>query len=75
MLSPAASPLTLRLRQGRSEEYLGRWLREARCRDRVLVSTKVAGPAAMPWLRHGPLRRAFRCAALLSLYALTRQPG
>ena len=31
--------------------------REARCRDRVLISTKVAGPAAMPWLRDGPLRR------------------
>jgi aryl-alcohol dehydrogenase-like predicted oxidoreductase len=43
--------------QGRSEQFLGRWLREARCRDRVLISTKVAGPAAMPWLRDGPLRQ------------------
>ena len=71
---PAALPLTPRLRQGRSEEYLGRWLREARCRDRVLVSTKVAGPAAMPWLRDGPLRRAFQ-RALVFVYALTRQYG
>jgi aryl-alcohol dehydrogenase-like predicted oxidoreductase len=42
--------------QGRSEEYLGRWLRASGCRDRVVVSTKVAGPAAMNWLRGGPLR-------------------
>ncbi len=47
LLSPA---------QGRSEELLGRWLRESGARSRVVVATKVAGPAAMTWLRSGPLR-------------------
>jgi len=42
--------------QGRSEQFLGRWLRESRCRERVVVATKVAGPAGMPWLRGGPAR-------------------
>ena len=42
--------------QGRSEEFLGRWLRETGCRSRVVVATKVAGPAGMAWLRDGPLR-------------------
>ncbi|KAF8064533.1 tas [Scenedesmus sp. PABB004] len=40
--------------QGRSEEFLGRWLR-GRPRESVVVATKVAGPSAqMTWLRGGP---------------------
>ena len=61
MLSLAVLTLTpLLLRspgtQGRSERFLGRWLRESGRVGRVTVATKVAGPAAMPWLRGGPLR-------------------
>ena len=42
--------------QGLSDKFLGRWLKEAGCRERVVVATKVAGPAAMGWLRGGPAR-------------------
>ncbi|OIW17938.1 hypothetical protein TanjilG_17774 [Lupinus angustifolius] len=43
--------------QGRSEEYLGRWIRERKIpRDRVVVATKVAGPSGqMTWIRGGPI--------------------
>ena len=40
--------------QGRTESYLGTWLKARRNRDKVLVATKVTGPADFPWLRGGP---------------------
>lgn len=41
--------------QGLTETYIGRWLQARDCRDRVVLATKVAGPAeSMPWLRGGP---------------------
>ncbi|KAI4319441.1 hypothetical protein MLD38_033038 [Melastoma candidum] len=42
--------------QGRSEEYLGRWMRDRRIpRDKLVVSTKVSGPSGqMTWIRGGP---------------------
>ncbi|XP_020254745.1 uncharacterized protein LOC109831755 [Asparagus officinalis] len=42
--------------QGRSEEYVGGWIRERRVpRDRVVLATKVAGPSGqMIWIRGGP---------------------
>ncbi|KAF2298610.1 hypothetical protein GH714_024315 [Hevea brasiliensis] len=42
--------------QGRSEEYLGRWIRERKIpRDRVVLATKVTGPSGqMIWIRGGP---------------------
>ncbi len=41
--------------QGLTETYIGRWLQARRCRERVVLATKVAGPAeSMPWLRGGP---------------------
>ncbi|HUR39547.1 MAG TPA: NADP(H)-dependent aldo-keto reductase [Verrucomicrobiae bacterium] len=40
--------------QGRTESYLGSWLKSRRNRDEVIVATKVTGPADMPWLRGGP---------------------
>ena len=39
--------------QGRSELILGRWLCH-RSRSDFVVSTKVAGPGGMEWLRGGP---------------------
>jgi len=41
---------------GRSEEYLGRWVRESGVpRDQVVLATKVAGPSGqMTWIRGGP---------------------
>lgn len=41
--------------QGRSEEILGAWL-STQPRDKHVVSTKVAGPGGMTWLRGGPVR-------------------
>jgi aryl-alcohol dehydrogenase-like predicted oxidoreductase len=41
--------------QGRSEAILGEWLQGQRREDHVLT-TKVAGPGGMDWLRGGPLR-------------------
>ncbi|XP_058200256.1 uncharacterized protein LOC131315168 isoform X2 [Rhododendron vialii] len=42
--------------QGRSEEYVGRWMRERKVpRDRVMLATKVTGPSGqMTWIRGGP---------------------
>jgi aryl-alcohol dehydrogenase-like predicted oxidoreductase len=40
--------------QGRTEQYLGSWLKARRKRDQVIVATKVTGPSDMPWLRGGP---------------------
>jgi len=40
--------------QGRTEQYIGTWLKARRNRDRVLVATKSTGPADFPWLRGGP---------------------
>ncbi|KAH7523765.1 hypothetical protein FEM48_Zijuj06G0046800 [Ziziphus jujuba var. spinosa] len=42
--------------QGRSEEYVGRWIRDRNIsRNRIVLATKVAGPSAhMTWIRGGP---------------------
>ncbi|KAK7359148.1 hypothetical protein VNO77_01095 [Canavalia gladiata] len=41
---------------GKSEEYLGRWIRQRKIpRDRLVIATKVAGPSGqMTWIRGGP---------------------
>ncbi|URD86964.1 Aldo/keto reductase family, partial [Musa troglodytarum] len=42
--------------QGRSEEYIGRWMRARNVpRDRIVLATKVTGPSGqMTWIRGGP---------------------
>lgn len=40
--------------QGRTEQYLGSWLKARGQRSRVLIATKATGPADFPWLRGGP---------------------
>ncbi|XP_074571973.1 uncharacterized protein LOC141828442 [Curcuma longa] len=42
--------------QGRSEEFIGRWMRVRNVpRDRIVLATKVAGPSGqMTWIRGGP---------------------
>ena len=40
--------------QGRTEEYIGSWLKKSGLRDQVIVATKVSGPGMMPYLRDGP---------------------
>jgi aryl-alcohol dehydrogenase-like predicted oxidoreductase len=40
--------------QGRTEQYIGSWLAARRTRHRVVLATKVTGPADMAWIRHGP---------------------
>jgi len=37
--------------QGRTESIIGEWLRKRRCRDRIILATKVAGPGR-DWLTH-----------------------
>lgn len=40
--------------QGLTEEYVGKWLRN-QLRDKLIITTKVAGPArGMAWIRNGP---------------------
>ncbi|XP_024542944.1 uncharacterized protein LOC9635254 isoform X2 [Selaginella moellendorffii] len=41
---------------GKSEVYLGRWIRESNiARDKIVIATKVAGPSGqMTWIRGGP---------------------
>ncbi|EGV33455.1 aldo/keto reductase [Thiorhodococcus drewsii AZ1] len=36
--------------QGRTEQYIGTWLKSRGCRDRLVLATKVAGPG--DWLPH-----------------------
>jgi aryl-alcohol dehydrogenase-like predicted oxidoreductase len=40
--------------QGRTETFIGSWLKKRGGRDRVVVATKFTGPADMPWIRGGP---------------------
>ncbi|VUD68157.1 General stress protein 69 [Thalassocella blandensis] len=44
--------------QGRTEQYIGNWLSARKCRDKIFLATKVAGPVArnsgMAHLRGGP---------------------
>jgi aryl-alcohol dehydrogenase-like predicted oxidoreductase len=40
--------------QGRTEAYIGSWLRRRGRRDDLVLATKVTGPAAFEWLRGGP---------------------
>jgi len=43
--------------QGLTETYVGSWLASRRCRDRVILATKVAGPGSwLPYLRGGGAR-------------------
>jgi len=37
--------------QGRTESYIGSWLKQRQCRDRVILASKVAGPGR-DWLSH-----------------------
>lgn len=39
--------------QGESERIVGRWIKARGNRDRMIVATKVAGRAQMPWMREG----------------------
>lgn len=42
---------------GKTEEIIGNWLADRRARDKVLIATKVSGPApGMPWIRNGQSR-------------------
>lgn len=40
--------------QGRTEEYLGSWLRKTGRRHEVVIATKVIGPGMFPYIRGGP---------------------
>ena len=43
--------------QGLTETHIGTWLHSRRCRDRVILATKVAGPGDwLPYLRDGRCR-------------------
>lgn len=42
--------------QGRTEAYIGTWLRARGNRDKVILATKVAGRSQMTWLRGGETR-------------------
>ena len=39
--------------QGKTEQYVGSWLKKSGKRNRVILATKVAGPGMMPYLRGG----------------------
>ena len=40
--------------QGRTESYIGSWLRRRNNRDKVIIATKITGPCGMNYLRGGP---------------------
>lgn len=37
--------------QGRTEEYIGHWLKQSGKREKVILATKVAGPRNVPYIR------------------------
>lgn len=39
--------------QGRTEQYIGTWLKARGTRDKVVLATKIAGPGEMSWIRGG----------------------
>jgi len=50
--------------QGRTEQYLGSWLKARGNRDQLVIASKVIGPGEFPWIRGGPrLDRASVLAA------------
>ena len=40
--------------QGKTEQYIGTWLKKTGKRNEIILATKVAGPGMMPYLRNGP---------------------
>ena len=46
--------------QGKTEQYIGSWLKQGKNRDRVIVSTKIAGPSSFEWIRDGQRPRLSR---------------
>jgi aryl-alcohol dehydrogenase-like predicted oxidoreductase len=40
--------------QGRTEQYLGSWLKKTGRRNEVVIATKVIGPGLFPYIRGGP---------------------
>ena len=40
--------------QGRTEEYIGTWFRKRGGRDKIVLASKVVGPAEFKWIRGGP---------------------
>ena len=41
---------------GRTEEIIGDWLKSRKCRDRIVLASKVSGPDLTPGLRPGKIR-------------------
>ena len=39
--------------QGDTERHIGNWLKKRKCRDNVIIASKVAGPGMMEYLRGG----------------------
>ncbi|GLQ72430.1 aldo/keto reductase [Vibrio penaeicida] len=37
--------------QGRTEEYIGNWIKKSGKREKVVLATKVAGPSGVPYIR------------------------
>ncbi|MEP7083168.1 MAG: aldo/keto reductase [Betaproteobacteria bacterium] len=51
--------------QGRTEQYVGTWLKH-QARDKIIVATKIAGPARqVTWIRNGPKVSAAQIAAAI----------
>ena len=51
--------------QGRTEQYIGTWLRKTGRRNEVIVASKVSGPGMMPYLRDGPQITPYHIEAAL----------
>jgi len=41
---------------GRTEQYIGSWLKSRQFRDKIILASKVAGPSGMTWIREGKAR-------------------
>ncbi|MFD2179896.1 NADP(H)-dependent aldo-keto reductase [Veronia pacifica] len=38
--------------QGLTEKYIGSWLKQPGCREKLIVATKIAGPRGVPYIRN-----------------------
>ena len=45
---------------GRTEQFIGTWLKKCGGRDKIIIATKAAGPSSMQWIRGGEKTRLSR---------------
>ncbi|MEM7304028.1 MAG: NADP(H)-dependent aldo-keto reductase [Pseudomonadota bacterium] len=40
--------------QGKTEQFIGSWLKKKKCRDQIIIASKVSGPGMLDYMHDGP---------------------